>query len=129
MELKSEYTSFEIEGYLHSLNEVLIKKNIVARVKIHRHPEDMSYSIRFTQEILDDSVELVRAEELKEYPLQLNAKLLIEDLLVIMNNSGNQIGFSLEQINYLSKREELANLITCQEFIDVVNLLQNIKCK
>lgn len=66
MELKSEYNTFEIESALHQLNNVLKQRNQEVTVKLHRHPEDRSYSIRFTQEAVDDSIALANQPAMKK---------------------------------------------------------------
>lgn len=54
MELKSTYTTFELENALHALNEVLKSQKKTVTVAVHRHPEDGSYSTKCTQEFIND---------------------------------------------------------------------------
>lgn len=54
MELNPSYTTLEIEKALHIINNVLLQKNKEVSIAINRTPEDGGYSIKFTQEFVDD---------------------------------------------------------------------------
>lgn len=69
MELESTYTTFELENALHALNEVLKYQQKTVTVAVHRHAEDGGYSIRGTQEFINDAFELANTPYPKKVKL------------------------------------------------------------
>lgn len=71
IELKSEYTTKEVEKYLHTLNNILAQKNKEIIIKLTQSPEDGRYNVTLTKEALEDAIALANEPALHKEKLLL----------------------------------------------------------